>query len=347
MTKTTLKPLPKTMQQWVMKSRPQGVATYDNFEWQTVPIPTIDEGELLIKTLYLGVAPVMLRYMTNDTTFERPMAIGDVMMGRGVGVVVESKHPNYRIGDRLQAKLRWREYAVVNGNDPYFLIYKIQNTDLPASYGIGAVAMTGFTGLIGMREVCQVKAGDKVLVSGAAGGVGSHAGFIAKALGTGQVVGIAGGSEKCRLLVGKLGYDAAIDYKNEDIAAKLTEFFPEGIDVFFDNVGGAMLDEVMGRIRNRGRIAICGSISEYLKSPEERHRFQNIHWLGRQSAKLESFFVYDYTAHFGGYEDQLAAWIRAGKLKPLEHVLVGLEQMPAALMSLFNSGNLGVLMVRI
>ncbi len=335
------------MRQWVLASRPKGLATVDNFSLETAPVPTISDGEILVKTLFLGVAPVMLRYMTNETDFERPLEIGDVMHGRGVGRVVASKHSDYKIGDVIQAKLGWREYAKIDGDDDYYLIHKMQNTDLPASHGISSLAMSGFTALVGMREIADVKTGDQVLVSGAAGGVGSQAGFIARALGAGKVVGIAGGSEKCRLLKKRLGYDEAIDYKNENVGEKLDEVFPAGIDVYFDNVFGEILDEVFLRINRRARIALCGRISEYLKSPEEYHRFKNLYRLGLQDAKLEAFFVYDYVEHFAEYERQFAVWIREGKLKPLEHILEGIEKMPEALISLYKGKNSGVLMVKI
>lgn len=339
--------LPATMRQWVLNSRPQGLATRDNFSLETVVLPEISDGQVLVKTLYLGVAPVMLRYMTNETDFERPLEIGDVMIERGVGRVVKSRHADYQLGDVIQAKLGWREYAAVDGDNPYYLIHKMSNTDLPLSHGISSLAMSGFTALIGMRDVCQVKTGDRVLVSGAAGGVGSQAGFIARALGAKQVIGIAVGSEKCRLLTERLGYDSAIDYKTDDIEKRLDGLFPEGIDVFFDNGGGELLDQVMARIRRRARITICGRISEYLKSPEEYHRHRNLYYVGLRDAKLEGFFVYDYAENFAEYERQLAAWIRAGKLKPLEHILEGLEQMPEALISLYRGANAGVLMARI
>ncbi len=335
------------MRQWTMKSRPYGIASHDNFSLETVPIPTISAGEILIKTLYLGVAPVMLRYMLNEASFERPMNIGDVMIGRGVGRVVESRHEKYKVGDVIQAKLGWREFAVADGNDSYFMIHKMNHTDLPLSHGISTLAMSGFTVLIGMRDICRVKSGDKVLVSGAAGGVGSQAAFVAKCLGAETVVGIAGGSEKCRILTEELGYDAAIDYKNEDLETKLNELFPAGIDVYFDNVFGETLDLVLAKINRRGRIALCGRMSEYLKSPADYHKFRNLHRLGLQDAKLEAFFVYDYIEHFTEYETQLAAWIREGKLRPREDVLNGIEQMPEALISLYRGDNVGVRMVRI
>lgn len=339
--------IPETMKQWVLASRPDGLATVNNFALQTASVPKIKDGELLVKTLYLGVAPVMLRYMTNETEFEKPLEIGDVMHGRGVGRVVESKNPDYEVGDILQVKLRWREYAVVDGNDPYFMIYKMKNTDLPLSHGISSLAMSGFTALIGMRAIAQVKKGDQVLVSGAAGGVGSQAGFVARALGAEKIIGIAGGDRKCRILTERLGYDSAIDYKKDDIEQKLDEFFPDGIDAYFDNVFGEILDEVLLRINRRAKIALCGRISEYLKPPEEYHRFKNLWRLGLQDAKLEAFFVYDYENHFSEYEERLATWIREGKLKPLEHILEGLEKMPEALISLYEGKNTGVLMVKI
>lgn len=338
--------LPPNMRQWVLARRPDGAATVDDFRLETVPVPEIAEGEVLLKTLYLGVAPVMLRYMTNETSFEKPMEIGDVMIGRGVGRVVASRNPSYRVGEIYQAKLGWREYAVID-DDPYFIPFRMSHTDLPLSHGISTLAMSGFTALIGMREICAAGPDDTVLVSGAAGGVGSQAGFIARALGAEHVIGIAGGPDKCRLLTERLGYSEAIDYKNDHIPTRLDELFPDGIDVFFDNVGGALLDEVLGRIRRRGRIAICGRISEYLLPVDEYHRHKNLYRIGLQDAKMEGFFVYDHLPYFEKYEAQLAEWIRDGLICPLEDILDGIDEVPAALISLYEGGNAGVRMVRI
>ncbi len=335
------------MRQWVLARRPQGgLAAEQDLALQEVPIPKITKGQALLKTLYLGVAPVMLRYMNNETSFERRMDIGDVMIGRGVGRVEESKNPDYKIGDIVQCKLGWREYAVID-SDPYYMPFTMSHTDLPLSYGISSLAMSGFTALIGMRDICKAGPGDRTLVSGACGGVGSQAGFIAKVLGCTPVVGIAGGPLKCRLLTKRLGYDFAIDYKNDDVPARLDECFPDGIDVFFDNVGGELLDEVLGRIRRRGRIAICGRISEYLKEPKEYHRPRNIYRIGLQDAKMEGFFIYDYTEHFRDYENTITQWIRAGQFHPLENILEGIENMPAALAGLYEGDNAGIRVVRI
>lgn len=334
------------MKQWVLASRPVGVVKHDDFALQRADVPNISENEVLLKTLYLGVAPVMQRYMSNQTTFERPMSLGDVMLGRGVGQVVASNNVNYSVGEIVQCKLGWREYSVID-DDPYYLPFKMTHTDLPLSYGISSLAMSGFTALLGMRDICLAKPGDRTLISGAAGGVGSQVGFIAKALGCSPVVGIAGGPEKCRLLTERLGYDIAIDYKNDNIDEQLEKYFPDGIDVFFDNVGGELLDIVLGRIRRRARIAVCGRISEYLLDPKDYHRHRNIYRLGLQDAKMEAFFIFDYFDNYEEYENTIADLIRRGDFNPLEDILHGIETMPQALIGLYEGANCGIRMVKV
>ncbi|MEM1229013.1 MAG: NADP-dependent oxidoreductase [Pseudomonadota bacterium] len=334
------------MKQWVLAARPEGLATEADFRLEDAPRPEPGPGQVLLKTQYLGVAPVMLRYMTNETDFERDLAIGDVMHGRGVGQVVASRNPRYREGDLLSAKLGWREYALID-DDPYYLVHRMGAPDLPWSYGVSALGFNGFSTLVGMREIGQVRAGDRVLVSGAAGSVGSSAAFVARQLGAAQVVGIAGGPAKCRVLTERLAYDAAVDYKGDDIEARLDALFPEGVDVFFDNVGGVLLDQVLARIRRRARITICGRISEYLKDPADYHRYANLYRLALMDAKMEGFFIYDHAEHFSDHERTLAQWIREDALRPLEDLLEGLEAMPAALISLYDGTNTGTRAVRI
>lgn len=339
--------LPDNMQQWVLRERPQHQVEEHHFELVVAPLPQPGVGQLLVQVLYLGLAPVMLRYMRNETNFERPLAIGDVMHGRGVGRVVISNHPGFQPGDIIQAKMGWREYALIDGNDPYYMIYRMNHTDLPLSHGISSLAMSGFTALIGMHDIGLVQSGDRVLVSGAAGGVGSQCAFIAKALGAGKVAGLAGGKEKSDRLLSHMGYDIGINYREENLLEELDRHFPDGIDVFFDNVGGKLLDEVLARIRRRARIVICGRISEYLLDPSQYHAYKNIYRIGLQDAKMEAFFVYDYTSNFESYESTLAAWIRSGQLKPCEHILEGIEKMPRALMNLYEGVNVGVMMVKV
>lgn len=334
------------MRQWVLARRPDGLATVDDFRLEHAPVPSIGAGEVLLKTQYLGVAPVQLRFMTNDTNFEKDLNLGEVMFGRGVARVVQSNNSNWRVGDLVCARLRWREYAVID-DDPYYIALKMGHPDLKSSFGVGALGNNGFTALAGMRDIGRVVPGDRVLVSGAAGGVGSLCAFVAKALGAPQVVGIAGGEEKCGLLTESLGFDAAIDYKNDDIERSLDQRFPDGIDVFFDNVGGELLDQVMARIRRRARIVICGRISEYLKDPADYHRPRNLYRIGLMDAKMEGFFVYDYRHQYEAMEGVLADWIRQGKLTPHEDVMDGLEQMPAALIGLYSGTNSGVRVVKV
>lgn len=331
--------------QWRLAARPDGIPDASHFDLVEVPIPQLESGKAVVKTLYLGVAPVMLRYMRNETDFESPLALGSVMAGRGVAQVIESDCPSLPTGAIVQARLGWQEYALIDTSDrpaPFLL-----PSDLPLSHGIGAVSLSGITALVGVRDIGLIKVTDRILVSGAAGGVGSHVAEIAKALGAQSVVGIAGGPEKCSRLKTEMNYDAVIDYKNEDVNSRLDVAFPDGIDLYFDNVGGPLLDNVLGRLRRRARIVICGSISEYLVDKEDKHRFANLQNLGRQDAKMEGFFVFDYEDTYPDCIDTLADWVRRGLLHPVEDISHGIETMPNALADLYLGHNVGVRMVKV
>ena len=283
--------------------------------------------------------------MRNETDFESPLTLGSVMAGRGVAQVIESDCPSLPTGAIVQARLGWPEYALIDTSDrpaPFLL-----PTDLPLSHGIGAVSLSGITALVGVRDIGLIKVTDRILVSGAAGGVGSHVAEIAKALGAQSVVGIAGGPEKCSRLKTEMNYDAVIDYKNEDVNSRLDAAFPDGIDLYFDNVGGPLLDNVLGRLRRRARIVICGSISEYLVDKEDKHRFVNLQNLGRQDAKMEGFFVFDYESIYPECIDTLADRVRRGQLHPVEDISHGIETMPNALADLYLGHNVGVRMVKV
>ena len=331
--------------QWRLAARPDGIPDASHFDLVEVPIPQLESGKAIVKTLYLGVAPVMLRYMRNETDFESPLALGSVMAGRGVAQVIESDCPGLPTGAIVQARLGWQEYALIDTSDrpaPFLL-----PSDLPLSHGIGAVSLSGITALVGVRDIGLIKETDRILVSGAAGGVGSHVAEISKALGAQSVVGIAGGPEKCSRLKTEMNYDEVIDYKNEDMNSRLDAAFPDGIDLYFDNVGGPLLDNVLGRLRRRARIVICGSISEYLVDKEDKHRFANLQNLGRQDAKMEGFFVFDYEDTYPDCIDTLADWVRRGLLHPVEDISHGIETMPNALADLYLGHNVGVRMVKV
>ena len=331
--------------QWRLADRPSGIPERSHFELAEVPVPELEPGMAVVKTLYLGVAPVMLRYMLNETEFESAMELGAVMAGRGVAQVLASDCPELPVGAIVQARLGWQEYALIDASHrpaPFIL-----PTDLPLSHGIGAISLSGITALVGLRDIGLAKPTDRILVSGAAGGVGSHVAEIADALGATEVVGIAGGAAKCQRLVTEMGYARAIDYKNEDMDRALDDAFPEGIDIYFDNVGGALLDNVLGRIRRRARIVICGSISEYLVEKQNKHRFVNLQNLGRQDAKMEGFFVFDYEEQYPACIETLAHWVRGGRLNPVEDISEGIETMPEALADLYLGNNVGVRMVHV
>jgi len=332
--------------QWVLADRPVNRAVRESdFRLVEAPVPVPGRGEFLVRTLYLSVAPVMRHYMLDGGGIEAPLAIGEVMRGRGVGQVIASNHPDYAPGDYVQGKLGWQEYSVSDGS-PYFMMYKIRQRLVPVSTAIGVLGMTGFTSYLGLVDIGQPKKGETVLVSGAAGGVGSNVGWIARNLGC-RVVGIAGTSAKCWLLTSKMGYHAAINYRTDDVTARIRELCPQGVDVFFDNVGGEILDHALGALNRYGRVVCCGRIAEYLKPEDERYRLRNWDAIGRQRATMRGFFIYDLAGHFPRAERQMAQWIAEGRMQYLEDVLVGIEQMPRALIRLFEGQNVGKQIVRV
>ncbi len=332
--------------QWVLAGRPVDRAVRESdFRLVESPVPMPGRGEFLVRTLYLSVAPVMRQYMIDGAGIEPPLAIGDVMRGRGVGQVVASNHPDYAPGDFVQGKLGWQEYSVSDGS-PYYMMYKIRQRLVPLSTAVGALGITGFTSYLGLVDLGQPKKGETVLVSGAAGGVGSNVGWIARNLGC-RVVGIAGTSAKCWTLTERLGYDAAINYRTDDVAARIRELCSGGVDVFFDNVGGEILDHALGALNRYGRVVCCGRIAEYLKPPDEAYRLRNWHMVGRQRATMRGFFIYDFAEHFPRAERQMAQWIAEGRMRYLEDVLEGFEQMPRALMRLYSGQNTGKQLVRV
>jgi NADPH-dependent curcumin reductase CurA len=341
----TLRTMSQINRQWVLAARPQGPVRASDFRLVESPLTPLADGQFRIRTLYLGVAAVMRGYMLNTEKFERPMELGDVMRGRGVGRVVESRHPDYKPGELVHGKLGWQDYAVADGS-PYYLMYKVAQRVAPVSTALGVLGLTGFTSYLGLVDVGAVRAGDRVLVSGAAGGVGSNVGQIARNLGA-TAVGIAGSEEKCRLLTERLGYVAAINYRTEDVPQRIATLFPAGIDVFFDNVGGEILDAGLAHLRRHARIVLCGAISQYVSGSEPPRPLQNAFAIFKQMARMEAFFIYEMAEHFARAEAQLAQWIAAGRLYYQEDVLQGLEQMPAALIRLFEGRNVGKQLVRI
>lgn len=331
--------------QWVLAARPVGAVRPEDFRMIESPLRPLAEGEFRIEVLYLGVAAVMRGYMLNTEKFERPLELGDVMHGRGVGRIVESRNANWRVGEIVHGKMGWQQYAIADGS-PYFLMFKVHQRVAPVSTALGVLGLTGFTAYLGLVDVGAVKAGDQVLVSGAAGGVGSNVGQIARHLGA-QTVGIAGSADKCALLTGRLGYRASIDYKSENVEQRIGTLLPEGIDVFFDNVGGEILDAGLAHLRRHARVVLCGAISQYVNGVERPYALRNGFAIFKKMARMEAFFIYEMSEHFERAEAQLAEWVAAGTLHYQEDILEGLEQMPHALIRLFEGRNVGKQLVRI
>ena len=331
--------------QWVLAARPVGAVKESDFRLIESPLRALAEGEFLIEVLYLGVAAVMRGYMLNTEKFERPLELGDVMHGRGVGRIVESRNPDWRVGEIVHGKMGWQRYAIADGS-PYYLMFKVRQRVVPVSTALGVLGLTGFTSYLGLVDIGAVKAGDQVLVSGAAGGVGSNVGQIARNLGA-EAVGIAGSAQKCALLTSSLGYRAAIDYKSENVEQRIGELFPTGLDVFFDNVGGETLDAGLAHLRRHARVVLCGAISQYIDGVERPYALKNAFAIFKKMARMEAFFIYEMSERFERAEAQLADWIAAGKLTYQEDILEGLEQMPAALIRLFEGRNVGKQLVRV
>jgi len=239
----------------------------------------------------------------------------------------------------------WQQYAIADGS-AYFLMFKVRQRVAPVSTALGVLGLTGFTSYLGLVDVGAVRAGDRVLVSGAAGGVGSNVGQIARNLGA-DPVGIAGGAEKCALLVSRLGYRVAIDYRAGDVSPGIAAAFPDGIDVFFDNVGGEILDAGLAQLRRHARIVLCGAISQYVNGVERPRPLHNAYAIFKKMARMEAFFIYELSAHFERAEAQLAAWIAEGRLIYQEDILDGIQRMPEALLRLFAGRNVGKQLVRV
>ncbi len=312
---------------------------------ETVELPQLKAGEFLVKTLFLSVAPVMKFYMLDGAGIENVMQIGDTMRGRGVGEVIESRHPDYQVGDIVQGKHGWQEYVICDGS-PYHMMYKVRQRGLSFSTALGVLGMTGFTSYFGLYEVGELKAGENVLVSAATGGVGSNVGHLAKIKGA-RAIGLASTDDKCRLLTEKLGYVGAINYKKENVSERIDYFFPEGIDVYFDNVGAEILDIALTKLRRYARVVCCGRISQYKDLETAEYALNNWHFIYANCAKMKGFFIYDFEKDFPIAEKEMAQWIKEGKLTYQEDVLEGLENMPVALNRLFEHKNVGKQLVKI
>ncbi len=331
-----------TNRQVRLAARPTGLPVASDWDLTEEPVPVPGAGELVIEISHLSLDPAMRGWMNAGASYIDPVEVGDVMRAGAVGRVSASEHPGFAVGDQVTGAFGVQEHALSDGSG----VIKIDPSLAPPSTYLGALGMTGMTAYFGLFDVAELKDGDTVVVSGAAGAVGSVAGQIAKIKGC-HVIGIAGGEEKCRWIVEDLGFDAAIDYKAQDVRRALRDAAPKGVDVYFDNVGGEILDAVLTRLARGARIVICGAVSQYNATEAVRGPSNYLSLLVYR-ASMTGMVVFDYAARFGQAASEIAGWMQEGRLVSREDVVDGgVDAFPDALLKLFAGENIGKLVLRI
>jgi len=334
---------PTINRRWLLAARPEGLVDARCFRLVEEPVPEpAADGELVVRVEFLSIDPTQRGWISRDT-YMPAVPLGEVVRSFGAGTVVASRHPGFTVGDRVSGLLGWQDYARVDGRTAA-LLTKIP-PGVPLELALNVLGLNGLTAYFGLLEVGRPVAGETVVVSGAAGATGSIAGQIAKLHGC-RVVGIAGGRAKCDWLLNEARFDAAIDYKTESIRERLGALCPDGVDVFFDNVGGEALDAVLALLRKRGRIALCGAISQY-SDDEPPPGPRNLTNLIIRSGRMEGFLLSDFRDRIPQAIPVLAGWVAAGKLVARVDVLDGLERAPEALRRLFTGENVGKQLVKV
>lgn len=318
----------------VLASRPDGKPSTANFRVETGPLPAPADGEVLVRNQWLSIDPYMRGRMMDIRSYAEPVALGDVMVGDTAGVVVASRHVDFAVGDAVAGPFGWQRYGTLPGQ----ALRRVDMARVPLSAGLGVAGMPGVTAWVGLMDLCAPQAGETVVVTAASGGVGGVAGQLARIAGC-RVVGVAGGPDKCRHVVEDLGFDACLDYRAEDFRQQLKAAVPQGIDCIFDNVGGAVLDALVGRLKPFARVALCGAISEVDNpSPTGLRRLLP---LIVNRVKLQGFIVGDHPARWPVAIDALSGHVAAGRLHYRETIADGLENAPQALLDLLAGRSLG------
>ncbi|MBI3836985.1 MAG: NADP-dependent oxidoreductase [Planctomycetia bacterium] len=330
-----------TNHQFRLAARPVGMPKRSDWDYTEEAVREPSDGELLVKVLYISLDPAMRGWMNEGKSYIPPVGIGEVMRAGAVGRVLASKDATYAVGDHVYGTFGVQEYAVAKARSAS----KVDPRIAPLPVYLDTLGMPGMTAYFGLLDVGQPKAGEAVVVSGAAGAVGTVVGQIAKIEGC-HVVGIAGGAEKCRYVVDDLGFDAAIDYKREDVKEALRKLCPRGVDVYFDNVGGDVLDAVLTQLARGARIVICGAISQYNNTDGVRGPKNYLSLLVNR-ASMKGMVVFDYAERYGDAAREMAGWMAAGRLKSREHIVEGLETFPDTLLKLFKGENIGKLVLKV
>jgi len=330
----------RTNRQFRLAARPAGLPKPTDWELTTESVPAPREGEVLIQVLYVSIDPAMRHWMNEGRSYTEPVQIGDVMRAGTVGCVIESRNRNFRVGDCVVGGQGVQLFAISSGRG----LRKVDPALAPLPAYLGGLGVTGLTAFFGLLEVGRARAGDTVVVSAAAGAVGSVVGQLAK-IGGSRAVGIAGGRDKCAYLL-DIGFDAAIDYKSENVEQALDEHCPHGIDVYFDNVGGDILDSALAQLARGARVVLCGAISQYNLTTAVRGPTNYLSLLFSR-ARMEGFVTSDYKERYEAAIQKLARWRAEGRLQLREDIVDGLEAFPETLLRLFRGENTGKLMLKV
>lgn len=338
--------MPQINRRIVLAQRPQGAPTPNDFRLEELPIPTPGEGEVLLRTLYLSLDPYMRGRMSDAPSYAPPTAVGDVMVGGTVGRVEASRHPDYQEGDLVVAYSGWQDYAISDGAG----LTKLAPGMSHLSHALGVLGMPGFTAYMGLLDIGDPQPGETLVVAAATGAVGSVVGQIGKLKGC-RVVGVAGGAEKCRYAVAELGFDACVDHRAPDFAAQLAAACPNGIDVYFENVGGAVLQAVIPLLNAKARVPVCGLIAHYNDEalpdgPDQLPVLMSA--VLRKRLKVQGFIIFnDYAHRYDEFIAEMAPWVEQGQIKYREDVVEGLENAPEAFIGLLEGRNFGKLVVKV
>lgn len=333
--------------QMTLAARPVGAPGAEHFSLKTTPVPEVAEGQLLLRTVYLSLDPYMRGRMSDADSYAEPVAIGDVMVGGTVNRVVTSRHPDYKAGDWVLAyTVGWQDYAVSDGT----FLFKLDPSVAPVSHALGILGMPGFTAYMGLMDIGKPKAGDTLVVAAATGPVGATVVQIGKLMGC-HVVAIAGSNEKCRVAREEFGADVALNHKDVDFAEKLADACPDGIDIYFENVGGKVLKAVLPLLNFNARIPLCGTVSGYNDSElSEGRDYLSWAWstLQTKRAAVKGFIIFDdYGDRYGEFAEQMGKWVSEDKIRYLEQIVDGLESAPEGLKGLLEGKNFGKLVIRV
>ena len=330
----------------VLASRPVGEPKQTDFRLEHVEIPELKEGEVLLKTIYLSLDPYMRGRMSDAPSYAAPVQIGEVMVGGTVSQVVESKNPKFKQGEWIVSANGWQSYTVSDGKGCQSLGMNPENP----SWALGILGMPGFTGYMGLLDIGQPKAGETVVVAAATGPVGATVGQVGKIKGC-RVVGVAGGAEKCRYAVEELGFDVCIDHHDENFAEKLKQAVPNGIDIYYENVGGKVFDAVLPLLNTSARIPVCGVVSQYnsteqAQGPDRLPTF--ISTILRKRIRMQGFIIFDdYGSHYPEFHQEMSAWLKAGKVKYKENMIEGLDNTINAFNDMLNGKNFGKTVIKL